>query len=417
MKKILLLLLTFVGMVSTASATDYYIASDEDGWDNRTKMVGNGDGTYTGIITLRPNYDTFLFTIVEGETFAWANAYRPDGAGSNWGIDSNNTPTMKKGVNEHVLSYPASTTNARALKVVFNPTTGACTVTRLIAVTSSYNSWSKNTDYLEETSRGSKIYTGYVTLDNGDGFKYVYVNSKSEELGGKNGDNYIASSGSNYRVALDGVYYLYAQFNDWKWTDPELKEVKISAGSYGMSTFSLDQALDFTGVSGISAYTITASNKATGELTKSSVTGKVPASTGLYIEGATNAFAYVPVTTYTEPISNMLVGVTSNTPISQTSGENTNYILTVNTANGNVATPKFYKVNTDGNTVLANRAYLQIPTASAAREFFWFDGETTAVKAVKQEQKFDGKVFNLAGQHIANPTKGLYIVNGKKVIK
>ena len=113
----------------------------------------------------------------------------------------------------------------------------------------------------------------------------------------------------------------------------------------------------------------------------------------------------------------MLVGVTSDTPITQTDGDNTNFILTVNTVNGDVATPKFYKVNNaEGNTVRANRAYLQIPTATAAREYFWFDDEATAIDAVRQEQTFAGEAYNLAGQRVAQPTKGLYIVNGRKVV-
>ena len=42
----------------------------------------------------------------------------------------------------------------------------------------------------------------------------------------------------------------------------------------------------------------------------------------------------------------------------------------------------------------------------------------TAISAVKaQKSAAEGEYFNLAGQRIAQPTKGLYIVNGKKIIK
>lgn len=420
MKKLLLLFLAIAGMVSTASATDYYIASDENGWANRTQMVENGDGTYTGIITLRPNYTAFHFTIVEGDPYNVDNAYHPDGADNHWGIDANNTPTMKKSVNDKVLTYPANNTIARALKVVFNPSTGACTVTRLIAVASSYNSWSTTTDYLEETSRGSNIYTGYVTLDTGYGFKYIYVKSGDEKWGGKNDDGFINDdNGSNYRVAVDGVYYLYAQFNDWKWTDPVLQKVTASVGTYGMATLCSEYALDFTGIENVKAYTITNNDKTNGTLEKSQVTGKVKGGTGLYIEGAANASVDVPTTIYTISAgTNFLVGVTSGTKIEQEDGANTNYILTVNKAvGGNAYTPKFFKVNDAGNTIPAGKAYLQIPTASAAREFFWFDEDVTAIEAVKQEQTVNGQAYNLAGQRVAQPTKGFYIVNGKKFIK
>ena len=66
----------------------------------------------------------------------------------------------------------------------------------------------------------------------------------------------------------------------------------------------------------------------------------------------------------------------------------------------------------------ANKAYLAVPNGQAqnARGFV-FGEETTgiaeieAMKAVGNE-----KFYNLAGQRIAQPTKGLYIVNGKKYI-
>ena len=45
--------------------------------------------------------------------------------------------------------------------------------------------------------------------------------------------------------------------------------------------------------------------------------------------------------------------------------------------------------------------------------------ETTGIKNVAncQEQTANSQFFNIAGQKVMNPTKGLYIVNGKKVLK
>jgi hypothetical protein len=226
---------------------------------------------------------------------------------------------------------------------------------------------------------------------------------------------------ANATVYVDGVFKLTANFSNYNWNDPELKQVKISAGSYGKATFSLGKAIDLTGINEISAYIITAADKTTGILTKEQQTGEVPESTGLYIEGAVNASVYVPVIAdkNTEISGNMLRPATGKIDfLSQTmsNGTITNYILTVNTVNGDVNTPKFYKVNASNNTVPANKAYLQIPTANAARESFWFS-DATAINAVEAEQNFDGQAYNLAGQRVAQPTKGLYIVNGKKIIK
>ena len=69
--------------------------------------------------------------------------------------------------------------------------------------------------------------------------------------------------------------------------------------------------------------------------------------------------------------------------------------------------------------VAANKAYLAVPTAQAARiSGFAFDEEntTTGIDNVNANLN-DNKVYDLQGRRVAQPTKGLYIVNGKKVIK
>ena len=81
------------------------------------------------------------------------------------------------------------------------------------------------------------------------------------------------------------------------------------------------------------------------------------------------------------------------------------------------STVGFYKASS--GTLNAHKAYLNISALlpGDAREFLAFgDDETTGVEAVKASQKMNGEFFNLAGQRVAQPTKGLYIVNGKKVI-
>lgn len=73
----------------------------------------------------------------------------------------------------------------------------------------------------------------------------------------------------------------------------------------------------------------------------------------------------------------------------------------------------FYKVATTSE-VPAWKIYLQIPAGNAP-EFLAIEGNTTAIEAVKAVEA-KGEFFNLAGQRVAQPQKGLYIVNGKKVI-
>ena len=74
--------------------------------------------------------------------------------------------------------------------------------------------------------------------------------------------------------------------------------------------------------------------------------------------------------------------------------------------------PGFYKL-ANGEKVPAGKAYLT--KAGNAPEFLPLDGNTTGIETVKSIEA-KGEFFNLAGQRVAQPAKGLYIVNGKKVI-
>ena len=72
-----------------------------------------------------------------------------------------------------------------------------------------------------------------------------------------------------------------------------------------------------------------------------------------------------------------------------------------------------------GATLGANKAFIKVDE-SAAPEFYSFDfgGNTTGIKSVQGERlKVNGSEFyDLQGRRVAQPTKGLYIVNGKKVV-
>ena len=77
----------------------------------------------------------------------------------------------------------------------------------------------------------------------------------------------------------------------------------------------------------------------------------------------------------------------------------------------------FYKLK-DTGTIGANKAYLVYSgSGSESREFFGFN-EITGIESISKslEPKADGQYYDLQGRSVASPTKGLYIVNGKKVV-
>ena len=78
----------------------------------------------------------------------------------------------------------------------------------------------------------------------------------------------------------------------------------------------------------------------------------------------------------------------------------------------------FYKFDTteDEKTLAPHKAFLAAPTGSGA-PFLSFDGEggTTGISNVNVNHN-DNQWYDLSGRRVENPTKGLYIMNGKKVI-
>lgn len=179
------------------------------------------------------------------------------------------------------------------------------------------------------------------------------------------------------------------------------ESVKLNASGY--ATFASTYALDFTNDSEFSAWQITDVTAST--ITFSQITGTVAAGTGVLLKGTASATINIPVAASGSNISatNKLEGITTATDIAA----DEYYGLSGN---------KFVKVN-DG-TVPAGKALLpagEIP--STARELqFVFEDETTAIRGIENGQlRMENSFFDLQGRKVAQPKKGLYIKNGKKV--
>lgn len=86
------------------------------------------------------------------------------------------------------------------------------------------------------------------------------------------------------------------------------------------------------------------------------------------------------------------------------------------------AAGKFVAPAAATNTMKGFRAYFMVPSGtSAAAININIDGETTGINSIETEATVNGKVYNLNGQYVGNSLnglkKGIYVVNGKKVIK
>ena len=79
----------------------------------------------------------------------------------------------------------------------------------------------------------------------------------------------------------------------------------------------------------------------------------------------------------------------------------------------------FYKFEGGTITLGANKAYLEVPASDVKGFTFDFDDDATAISNLNgQWSMVNGQtIYNLAGQRISKPLKGINIVNGKKVLR
>ena len=133
---------------------------------------------------------------------------------------------------------------------------------------------------------------------------------------------------------------------------------------------------------------------------------EIPADKAVILKSSAATITLTPATTTQTLSGNMLQGTTAEL----TGAAGNIYVLNKTNENG----VGFYKLKSTG-TIGANKAYLTY--SASARDFFGFD-ETTGIseKVIVNSEKFDGEWYDLGGRRIAQPTKGIYIINGKKIV-
>ncbi len=185
--------------------------------------------------------------------------------------------------------------------------------------------------------------------------------------------------------------------------------VSVTVTSANYATYVSDFDLDFTG-KGIKAYIAKADGTTGVSFTQ---VEKVPANTGvlLYKDGGTTE--EIPVLSgAAEDVTGNVFKPGTGAAVASEDGNLHNYIL--NNVGGVVG---FYKAA--GKTVATNRAYIQIDGSTPVKGFIALPGsdEETGIETMRNgENEKMSAIFDLSGRRVAKPTRGLYIVNGKKVI-
>ena len=187
------------------------------------------------------------------------------------------------------------------------------------------------------------------------------------------------------------------QFDTWQILTSPTVSISAEYATFGYA----DAALDLTGVD---AYTVTVNGD---KAQLHSIQGKkIPAGTGIIVKGSGDVT--IPLTfDSTDEVGDNDLHVSDGT----VTGDGSIYVLA--SKNDVVG---FYKLR-NGETVTAGKAYLQISGGEAqARQFIGFGDNATGIDNIEHSTPHIEQYYDLQGRRVAQPTKGLYIVNGKKVI-
>lgn len=222
----------------------------------------------------------------------------------------------------------------------------------------------------------------------------------------------------------------YKSAEHWKDITGKFCEQTV-IGAAGYTTFYLENE-NFKVPDGCTAYIITgvtpSGNIATPDnaIVKAFTAGKIiPKQTGFILQGTPNSTVVYQanVTGIEEDVTgNLLVGTATEREIS---GAGYKYYVLSNSGDQGLG---FYKQGTRGGASIklkAHRAGLRLTESIARAKSFIIDfdaarenANVAGIRNIGQEAEGrDNVIYDLQGRRVKNPTHGIYIINGKKVIK
>ena len=210
----------------------------------------------------------------------------------------------------------------------------------------------------------------------------------------------------------------------WKWKISADAYISKEITSVGYATFGSNADVDFSNFIPVTENTSftakTCKVSADGIITYSnSPIDKLQAGQGALLHGDAGTYL-IPVTTSVTTSNNDFIAIDSKVELAQKDGSNIRYILTNKKSDNTTGALGFYMVNASGSWCGDNTAYLEVEDSSTpARGFFPIWDESNSIEDLEIESSNNSNlpVFDLQGHRVNNPQKGLYIVNGKKVIK
>lgn len=264
----------------------------------------------------------------------------------------------------------------------------------VVSKVDSYNSTYKSITYWLD-GNSFEVYSGRA-LGNEDFSEEVGINAV--EVGAK---VVICGHIKQYKTTyeFDKENYLVS------YTAPERASLPATDGTANYATFSSDRPVEFVDA------TVYAVNVVNGVLQLNEVTSKqVPAKTGVLLKSEKETAPYFYINEAAAIENNLLQPASL-----KVSGDYTFYKLAYDDYDAKTGLGFYWGAENGGEfTVKAGTAYLAVPNAVSVKGFL-LDGTPTAIEGVEAENNTD-VIYNLSGQRVQKAQRGLYIVNGKKLM-
>ena len=231
-----------------------------------------------------------------------------------------------------------------------------------------------------------------IKFSNGSRALYSAGAGNSDAAGSEN-------TGQHYRFAVTEVEWLPVPMN--------------TEAGYATLYSPVQLGLGDAGVDRVDVYTVSSTTSSKATLTKQTC---VPAETGVilkYNSGIENGMVYLPVQPKTvDGVSSELSGTFAKTSVTDDA-----YVLSKPSDQVGL-----FKAQKSAGAWINNafRAYLPAGTGNARFLTFDFDDNAeTGINAIEIEEATpaDAAIYDLSGRRVQSAKSGLYIINGKKVIK
>lgn len=347
--------------------------------DYDTDVVASGDWNFANTEVIRPSYDITGTNMISTTGYKTAEKTSKDV----FVVAANSGGSVRIHPNEEAAGLKLGS----GAEFDFTPTNAG-----YLTITYSYGG-TRGSWYIKEGST-NKSFIG--TRSDKTVVVYLAAGYRAQ---------FVCGTGSNTSVLITNV------------TFTEGSPVKATIGTNGYTTFCTGTyPLDLSALpTGTKAYTASLTGKT---LSFNACTQKVPVGTGLLIAGTPNEEVELPVAqSGTAVADNALKAATTATSLTSTADT---YYFGMKATDTDLVFA-FLAIGTE-YTIPAGKAYVEVPatafTGGESRALtVSFEDEATGISDVSR-LNVEGKVYDLRGRRLDSSSlqKGLYIINGKKVI-